>query len=95
MASKTTAIFVAVVLHPLHVIEVPRAVGCPLADLGGEVLGAMTQVEFQILFPRDVGALASGHVVVITAHMHQRIFPGSTVRHLPKTARRIPQRQRR
>ena len=31
------SVFVAIVLHPLHVIEVPRAVGRLLADLCGEV----------------------------------------------------------
>ena len=34
----------------------------------------MTEIEFQIRFPRDVGAAASCHIVVITAKVHQRIF---------------------
>ncbi len=39
----------------------------------------MTQVEFQVLFPRDVGAFPARYVVIVTANMHQRIFPGSTL----------------
>ena len=77
MASSTMPYLSQLSFIRFMLIEVPAAVGRPLADLGGEVFGTMTQVEFQIRFPRDVGAAASGHVVVVTAHMHQRIFPGS------------------
>src|SRR5688500_6430675 len=68
---------VAVVLHALHVIEVPGAFGRSFADLGSEVPGAMTHVEFQVRLPRDVGSGAACHIVVITADMHQGIFPGT------------------
>jgi len=39
--------------------------------LNGEVFDTVTHVEFQILFPRDIGSAASCHIVIITANMHQ------------------------
>ena len=71
------SVFVAIVFHALHVIEVPGAFGRPLADLGGEVFHTVAHVEFQVRFPRDIGSGPSCHVVVIATHMHQRILSGS------------------
>jgi hypothetical protein len=63
---KYSTVFVAVVLHPLQLIQISSAL-LVLADFGGKVIHSVAPVVFEVLFRSDV---ASNDVVVVTAHVH-------------------------
>src|SRR5580700_6307420 len=73
---KNDAVCVAVVLHSLQVIRVPSPFWI-LADFRSEVLHAVTQVVFEILFGGDVTA---DDDVVVAAYVHEGVPLGFLLR---------------
>src|SRR5207302_4462102 len=67
------AVSVAVILHSLQLIRIPTALRA-LPDLCGKVFHAVAEVVFKVLFR---GHVAARDAVVVAAHVHEGVLPGS------------------
>ena len=71
---EDNAMFVAVVFHPLHFIQIPGTVPGLLSYLRGEMPYAVAQIVFQVCLRRHVGPTTPRDAMIVSPHVHQRIL---------------------